>query len=218
MSKTNFSVIFILIVFSSFQVISQDVYEYKNGKEIHRLFVDANYIVETVFSTTPAKFISTRGGFYTKTEKGLHVKFEFNSDFENDGLKAADYLLDKSWEKTDSPSLELEGKWQMGGRMREEAISRRDTSNARKTMKILFKGHFQWIAYHTETMKFSGSGGGQYEIKDGKYTEKITYFSRDNSRAGAALTFDYKLIDNEWHHIGLSSKGDPFHEVWVRRD
>jgi len=205
-------------MFSTFHVVAQDVYEYKDGNETHRLFLDDHYLIESVFSENPAKFISTRGGFYSSTNEGFQVKFEFNSDFETDGLKMAHYNLDASWGKINSPSLDLEGKWQMGGRVNESGISRRDTSNARKTMKVLFKGHFQWIAYHTETMKFSGTGGGRYVIKDGKYTEKIAYFSRDDSRVGAELSFDYELINYEWHHKGLSSKGDPFHEIWVNLD
>ena len=50
------------------------------------------------------------------------------------------------------------------------------------------------------------------------YTENIEYFSRDNSRVGAKLKFDYKLKNEEWNHIGFSSKGDPMHEIWVKRN
>ena len=34
---------------------------------------------------------------------------------------------------------------------------------------------------------------GEYETIDGKYKEKISYFSRDNNRVGIELIFDYKL-------------------------
>ncbi|MFT5886803.1 MAG: hypothetical protein ACI9IP_003274 [Arcticibacterium sp.] len=170
MSKTNSSLLIILSIFSTFHAVAQDVYDQKGENEIHRLFLDDHYLIEAVFLENPAKFISTRGGFYSSTNEGFQVKFEFNSDFEIDGLKMAHYNLDASWEKINSPSLDLEGKWQMGGRINESSISRRDTSNARKKNKVLFKGHFQWIAYHIETMKFSDTGGGQYVIQDGKYT------------------------------------------------
>ncbi|MBT8309198.1 MAG: membrane or secreted protein, partial [Flavobacteriaceae bacterium] len=87
-----------------------------------------------------------------------------------------------------------------------------------KTMKILSGTRFQWIAYNTETKEFKGSGGGTYTTIDGKYTENIEFFSRDDSKAGLRLTFDYKLIDGHWHHSGLSSKGAPIHEIWSVRD
>jgi hypothetical protein len=76
---------------------------------------------------------------------------------------------------------------------------------------------FQWIAYNTETRQFMGTGGGTYSTKDGKYTENIDFFSRDNSRVGASLQFDFELKDNDWHHKGLSSKGDPIYEIWSLR-
>jgi len=46
---------------------------------------------------------------------------------------------------------------------------------------ILIDGFFQWIAFNTETFKFSGSGGGEYKTLDGKYIEIIQYLSRDDS-------------------------------------
>jgi hypothetical protein len=58
-------------------------------------------------------------------------------------------------------------------------------------------------------------GGGTYTAKDGKYIENITFFSRDDSRVGASLDFNYEVIDGEWHHSGLSSKGDPIYEIWT---
>ena len=52
-------------------------------------------------------------------------------------------------------------------------------------MKILSGTRFQWIAYHIGTKVFSGSGGGTYTSEQGKYTETIDFFSRDNDRVGA---------------------------------
>ena len=84
-------------------------------------------------------------------------------------------------------------------------------------MKILSGTRFQWIAYNTETKEFMGSGGGTYTTKEGKYTENIEFFSRDDSRVGASLQFDYELKDGDWHHSGLSSKGQPIYEIWSIR-
>ena len=53
--------------------------------------------------------------------------------------------------------------------------------------------------------------------KNGTYTEQIEFFSRDNSRVGAKLNFQYEIIENEWHHSGMSSKGAPIYEIWSPR-
>jgi hypothetical protein len=101
--------------------------------------------------------------------------------------------------------------------MTEQGERRRDTSGPRKTMKFLLDGFFQWIAYNTETFHFFGSGGGYYTNQGGKYIEYIEYFSRDSSRVGAVLPFNYELKGADWHHQGFSSKGDPVHEIWNKR-
>jgi hypothetical protein len=93
------------------------------------------------------------------------------------------------------------------------------TPGVRKTMKILSGTKFQWIAYNTETKEFFGTGGGSYTTTpDGKYTENIEFFSRDNSRVGASLQFDFSIQDGNWRHKGLSSKGDPIDEIWTQRE
>ncbi len=88
----------------------------------------------------------------------------------------------------------------------------------RKTLKILSGTRFQWAAINTDTKEFFGTGGGTYTFKDGKYTENIEFFSRDNSRVGASLSFDGKVDGKRWHHSGKSSKGDPIAEVWTRQN
>ena len=111
----------------------------------------------------------------------------------------------------------LQGSWLMSGRIRDGKTQNRDTSRPRKTMKMLSGTRFQWIAYNTETKQFKGTGGGTYTTIDGEYTETIEFFSRDDSRVGMSLEFDYDIIDGDWHHSGLSSKGNPIHEIWSVR-
>ncbi|MEL7147197.1 MAG: membrane or secreted protein, partial [Bacteroidota bacterium] len=88
----------------------------------------------------------------------------------------------------------------------------------RKTMKILSGTRFQWIAYNTETREFKGTGGGTYTTENGRYTENIEFFSKDDSKAGISLQFDFEIVDGDWHHSGLSSKGTPIHEIWSIRE
>jgi hypothetical protein len=112
----------------------------------------------------------------------------------------------------------LNGGWLFANRMNNGQLGEpRSADNPRKTMKILSGTRFQWIAYNTETKEFFGTGGGTYTTIDGKYTENIDFFSRDNSRVGASLIFDFELIDDAWHHRGLSSRGEPIYEIWERR-
>lgn len=123
----------------------------------------------------------------------------------------------KGWKRLDSgkPGA-LEGAWVMTGRVRDGQASTRKPG-ARRTMKILSGTRFQWIAYNVETKEFFGTGGGTYTTDDGKYTETIEFFSRDDARAGRSLEFRYDLREGVWHHIGKSTAGEPMHEIWDRR-
>ena len=127
-------------------------------------------------------------------------------------------LGETEWKRLDNGAPgQLSGAWLITGRYRDGEISER-TPGVRRTMKILSGTKFQWIAYNIETKEFFGTGGGSYTTKDGKYTEKIEFFSRDNSRVGASLEFDFSIEDGKWRHSGKSSKGDPLHEIWTKRD
>ena len=211
-----FSLFFLNIIFIKAQVYTFQTNQ--NGKRVtHRILMDQSYLVETQFVSDPPEFILTRGGFYSKEGEAFIVNFEFNSNFEKDGIKQLVMNRSKDWTKTSKKTMDLNGKWLMAGRMTDQGQQRRDISRPRKTMKFLLDGYFQWIAFNTETLDFFGSGGGYYTTENGKYTEHIEYFSRDNSRVGAVLPFEYSLKGSDWHHQGFSSKGDPMHEIWSLR-
>ena len=211
-----FSLLFLSLISIQAQVYSYET-EQKGKLITHRITMDDSYLVETQYVAIPAEFILTRGGFYTKTANVISVDFEFNSNFDKDGLKQMELEWSEDWILLSKEPKDLNGKWLMAGRMTEQGERRRDTSGPRKTMKFLMDGFFQWIAYNTETFQFFGSGGGYYTTEGGKYTEHIEYFSRDNSRVGAVLPFNYELKGTDWHHQGFSSKGDPMHEIWSKR-
>jgi hypothetical protein len=212
-----FSLLFLVLINLHAQVYSYETKQ--NGKTVtHRILMDDSYLVETQYVAQPPEFILTRGGFYTQTEKDILVDFEFNSNFEKDGLKQMKLQSSKKWKHLSTPPQELKGKWLMAGRMTDQGERKRDTSGPRKTMKFLLDGFFQWIAFNTDTFQFFGSGGGYYTTEAGNYTEHIEYFSRDNSRVGARLPFQYELKGSDWHHQGFSSKGDPMHEIWSKRN
>ena len=184
----------------------------------------------TVFNNIDGKFISTNGGSWYINGNLLTQKIEFDSkNPERVGLTTNDEIelkenkmtiisTGESWIKIDDGSPgKLNGAWLMSGRIRDGVRSMRSIDRPRKTMKILSGSRFQWIAYNTTTKQFMGTGGGTYKTIDGKYTEEIEFFSRDSSRVGAELGFEYKLDDGEWNHMGFSSKGDPLHEIWIQR-
>jgi len=126
---------------------------------------------------------------------------------------------EETWNRIDDgkPGL-LFGAWLFSGRKTkpEDEIAPY-TPGVRKTMKIMSGTRFQWAAYNTETKEFLGTGGGTYTTANGKYTENIDVFSRDNSRVGASLSFDMEVKDPHWFHSGKSSKGDPIYERWSKR-
>ena len=189
----------------------------KTEETIERLIIDSEYLLVTEFNKTSGAFVKTYGGYYEIEGDSYKVSLEFNSDFEKDSIRAIELIKNNSWRNISKPESLLQGKWVMSGRYNNGEFRTRDTNLPRKTMKVLNNGFFQWIAFNTETFSFSGSGGGEYEAVDGKYIEKIQYFSRDDSRVGAELDFNYEVKEGDWYHSGLSSKGNPINEVWTLR-
>ena len=193
-------------------------YQSKEGRLTTIVQIMDGYYTEVVFEENPPKFMSARGGFISNNTPNPLVNLEYNSLFEQDSLTTISLAaLDTFVIVAEKPQA-LDGQWLMGGRMRNGEISYRDTSGPRKTLKVLFNGHFQWMAFNTDTFAFMGTGGGNYSSVDGIYKEEIKFFSRDDSRVGAILPFDYELISGEWHHKGKSSKGGPIHEIWIQRE
>ena len=195
----------------------------------HKLAVNDSYLVHTVYSEDPSEFMYTHGGFYKASQEGIKVNLEFNSQFKKDGVKELD-LVAKSMEnkiilgpnqlefiKVEAAGQDLDGHWLFATRGPDTGQERRDDSNARKTLKVLGHGSFQWIAYNTESFEFFGTGGGSFTSADGAYVENIKFFSRDNSRVGARLEFKYEMKGNDWHHTGLNSRGEPMYEIWSKR-
>lgn len=200
------------------------------GERSYLLFVSENYMIHTVYDHDPVDFVETRGGFYSLEGDSLLVKLEFNSGFEESGERTHRALMEeeggalifngnkqRAYQRESSKKQDLDGQWLFATRGPDTGQDRRGEENPRKTLKFLQDGYFQWIAYHTESMKFSGTGGGRYTAQDGTYTEKIQFFSRDNNRVGAELQFQYEVEENDWHHKGKNSKGEPMYEIWGRR-
>ena len=196
-----------------------------------KIFSD-QYFSVSVYNLNDKQFISTAGGRWELDGSTLKETFEYNTshpDFVGQTIQTPiEQQKDKftltinnqkeEWRRVDDGGPgKLAGAWLITLRVMNE-VPESITPGPRRTMKILSGTRFQWIAYNTETKEFFGTGGGTYTTVNGKYTENIEFFSRDSSRVGASLTFDYFLEDGNWRHKGLSSKGDPINEVWTRRE
>ncbi len=188
------------------------------------------YQVLTIYDADTGKFISTNGGTWKLEDDTMTEKVEFhteNPDRVGSEVSFKVYITDttmgivgsdRKFNRIDNGTPgKLQGAWLMSGRVRDGKTQLRNTDRPRKTMKILSGTRFQWIAYNTETKQFMGTGGGTYTTVNGEYTENIEFFSRDDSKAGRSLKFNYSMIDGKWHHSGVSSKGEPMYEIWSVR-
>jgi hypothetical protein len=198
-----------------------------NDLETVRIYMD-NYFAQGTKEAGTNKFISAAGGEYTLDELYTET-YDFNTEDittlgetrQYEPVEIQKNLLNLTaedgttytWRRISDDTNDLSGNWVITGRQRDGELNR-STPGARRTIKILGGDRFQWVAFNSETGDFSGTGGGTYTAEDGKYTENIEFFSRDDSRVGASLDFDYKVKDGEWHHSGKSSKGDPIYEIW----
>jgi len=196
-----------------------------------RIYTEQCFAV-TVYNVKDKQFISTAGGRWKLNGKDIVETFEFNSAkpdlvgkenvtaiiLKNNKLTLTTDGRKDEWTRVDNGTPgKLSGAWLITGRMNDGKMSTM-TPGARRTMKILSGTRFQWIAYNVDTKEFMGTGGGSYTTENGKYTENILFFSRDNNRVGASLQFDFALEEGNWRHKGLSSKGDPIDEVWTKRE
>jgi hypothetical protein len=194
------------------------------------LFMDG-YCTHTTYDKTTKRFMQTRGGTYTVQNNKLTVHYEF--DTQNSGqvgqtvsyttsLKNGQLVVNlngatEQWSRLDDGNAPLAGLWKITARKQNGELQTIHQTGTRKTVKLLTGTRFQWAAIDPGTKQFMGTGGGTYTFTDGKYTEQIEFFSRDSSRVGSSLTFDGRLENGDWHHSGLSSKGDAIYEVWSRR-
>ncbi|MFC4870390.1 hypothetical protein [Negadavirga shengliensis] len=229
-----------LCILLSFSVFGQDLegawkLTHQNGnavkdREFIKIYQDG-YFAYGAKELGSNKFLHTGGGefslegnrytespdFYTADPEQVGTTQRYTLDFTDGKMVISGEIKGEEkieiWERISSAKDDLTRNWVITGRKRDDKISEM-TPGARRTVKILSGGRFQWIAFNSETKEFSGTGGGTYEAKDGKYTENITFFSRDDSRVGAKLEFEYEVIDGKWHHSGMSSTGNPIYEIW----
>lgn len=207
----------------------EGAWKISDGTVEQLLLIAGNYCMITEFDKPGKKFINSMGGPLVIKNNEVSFKVHFNSDdkaevgkehtgtfsISNNKLSTSVGGTNKTWTRQDDGKNALAGNWR---------ITKRKVNNEmadiplrpRRTLKLLTGKYFQWAAINIETGEFSGTGGGTYTFQNGKYIENIEFFSRDNSRVGATLSFDGKVENNDWIHSGLSSQGAPIYEIWSK--
>jgi hypothetical protein len=229
MKITFFSIFIVLIMaiesFAGTLIGSWKMQSESSSNENAVMIATENYLSISVFQKNI--YIRTYGGTYEINDAGLTLTIEFNDkNPESVGTKSTykftrqnnEFTIENqaktTWKRIDEGKDALSGNWRISARAGQDGQMTEMKRSARKTLKICSETRFQWFAINPETKEFFGTGGGTYELKDGKYIEKLEFFSRDNRRVGASLTFDAKIEGDKWHHSGKSSKGDPVNEIW----
>lgn len=234
MKKTLLLFTLIFSLFSNAQSIIgawERIHISNEGKELKSIviFSEAHQSL-SIIEINSGKLIHSNGGYWQLNGNTMTEVVEFDTDnpervgkqvvfdielsdnkLEIIGTNRAFYRID------DGSPGKLDGAWLMSARFRNGLMQERDINRPRKTMKILSGTKFQWIAYDTSSKKFIATGGGSYTTVNGKYSENIEFFSRDSTRIGMNLEFEYSLENGNWNHKGFSSKGNPINEIWSRR-
>ncbi|VXC90855.1 conserved hypothetical protein [Sphingobacterium multivorum] len=223
--------LFFGIYFSKIQAqqLHDGAYLYQDGINKHLMLVKDHYISFISYDDVRKRFQHTWGGPLDKQPNLINIAIEYNSQdssaigkttqlpyrSEADSLRlkiANSYHL---YIKQKKVPQDLDALWRITGRQQGEKMQ--DIPKAdRKTIKILVDGYFQWIAINPAQKGFYGTGGGNYQYDNNRYTEKIQFFSRDNNRVGQELAFDGEIVDGRWQHRGKSSKGDDIYEIWSK--
>lgn len=201
-----------------------------SNKDKKKTFIIAtdNYISITETTEDSSTFIMAWGGKFTVgVSKEVIIDIDFHSAKANLVGTSQSYnfdlgkrnleIFDQKFQKSEkSPSNSLEGLWRISERADSSGNMQLINRGPRKTFKIMAGGYFQWMAINTSSAEFLGTGGGTYTFINGKYTEKLLFFSRDKSRIGTQLSFDAAIENNKWTHSGMSSKGKPIKEIWTK--
>lgn len=201
------------------KIISDEHFSFATYDLKSKKFIGAGGGIWTVDKNTYTETLE----YYTADSSKVGSSIVYNSKLKGKGWKLTvstpGLTLNESWRKIDeSADSPLAGTWRITERVTPQGEKVTIPKGARKTLKYLSGKYFQWAAINPETKEFFGTGGGTYTLENGKYTEKINFFSRDSTRVGLTLTFDCEVNGNQWHHTGKSSTGNRVDEIWTKED
>lgn len=219
----NWILLFATLFFTSFNKSPlSGAWKHSSGEETTIVLIEDGYLTSTTF--TSDMFLFTFGGKIDAKDNKIALKEEFNTSRKKLENQSMTYrvsgnqltLAGRKYARIDNGDAPLAGVWKITGRQEDGKLNQIHQRGTRKTLKMLTGKRFQWFAIDPDGNQFFGTGGGTYTFENGKYTENIDFFSRDNSRVGASLSFDGKLEEGKWHHSGLSSRGDRIYEIWEK--
>lgn len=221
----------LLLAFAKLPQTQPAAWEYRKGDTTITLLMADGFAMVSKYNTEKKHYYGTYGGPYTMANNKLEMQVQFahpdtalfkktiGFSFLADGSTARSNLAGstETWNKLAVAENALDGNWRIREILRGTTMEPLPL-RARRTLKLLAGGRFQWAAINTETGEFFGTGGGAYTFAPGKYTETLYFFSRDSNRVGATLQFKDSLQQGAWLHTGRSSKGDTLREVWMRAE
>ena len=231
----NFQRVLLFFLWSPGMIFSQltgayELTEKSEPGEVTVLIISENYMAAAIYHSQSHDFIRTYGGAYQASGDQLVLNVEFDTRDSNKigkdiiysySMKGQDLMLEHSdkviWKKMVEPVTPLAGCWRITDRLGQDGNLSAMPQGDRKTLKIMSGSRFQWFAINPKTKQFSGTGGGTYTLKDGVYTEKIEFFSRDKTRVGTELSFEATIQGTKWNHKGKSSTGNPVNEIWTKQ-
>jgi hypothetical protein len=224
------TLIVLLMAFNFAQKPLKGAWQIQSGSVLQTMICSGDYFTISTYDIQNRKFHQSYGGTCTISNTQMSGKIEFHTNdpanvgqafvypfsITNDLLTVNRNGKSDIWKRADDGNGVLTGNWRITQREQNGRMNAM-TPGPRKTIKVLSATRFQWAAINADTREFFGTGGGTYTFKDGKYTEHIEFFSRDSSRVGMSLSFDGKVEGDNWHHSGLSSRGNKMSEIWSRK-
>lgn len=196
------------------------------------LIVADNYLCIASYSVNNKYFERAEGGPFTMSGDQMTYTPEFNSaDTTKIGIPVVftvtkkDDILTLRYEEAmvwmvvdEAANAPMAGAWHITEKASDGQgeLMKIHQDGTRKTLKILSGTRFQWFSIDPAVKEFYATGGGTYTVKDGKYTENIQFFSKDNNRVSTSLKFDWKLDNGRWDHSGKGTDGKPVHEIWEK--
>ncbi|MEQ9231962.1 MAG: DUF4488 domain-containing protein [Cyclobacteriaceae bacterium] len=192
------------------------------------MIITDGFVVTTTVEAETGGFIRSRLEEWTLFDSSrFNVQLVFDTEYpEAEGgeydaeisVRRNSMILDgEEWIRVDEGSdSKLTGIWKMTGVTLEGKKINLGLNHPRREIKILSGTRFQWIDYDKNSRTFTASGGGTYELKNNVYTEHIEFLTNEPEWIGSSISFQFKVSEGKWYHIGKGEDGVPIDEVWTR--
>jgi hypothetical protein len=113
----------------------------------------------------------------------------------------------------------VEGAWKQAGQIDRSTEKLTTLPEGIEQVKLITGGRFNWTV--TQDGKLLASAGGSYTIKDGVYTEKVTFVASDSHKhlLGKSFAYPIRFEDGKWHLKATFKLDDgemAIDELWQR--